>query len=516
MYARRRALGSAAGLALVAALSAVTLGVVTVGATAVSAETLTDAIELAYRTNPTLQQQRAAQRALDEEYVQARATLRPNVSATLGDNYTRLSENTVSLSPGAVSLRDRTAGINITQPLYTGGYETLAIKAAERDVLQGREQLRVTESQVMGLVIQAYMDTIRDAESLRINQQNVQVLQRQLQETSAEFDVGEVTRTDVAQAEARLAAAQASLSAAQSQLTISRANFAQVVGEQPGELAPPPVLSGLPSTFDIALDAAEKDNPSLRAAQYAEAAAHSRVGQARAAYRPTVSLTAGYQYQYEPIAVPSYEAGYNPNPNQRSLTAGVTVTIPIFTGGLTGSKVRQALEQDNQALYGIEGQRRTVLQSVSQAWAQLLSARAQTLSNEQQVKAAGVAAEGERQEAQVGLRTTIDVLNAEQELRNAELSLVQARHDEYVASASLLTAMGRLEAKNLNASGPVYDPRRNFDRVKSKGWTPLDAVVRTLDATGAPGGGGAAKPTSAPIDDSLAAQGVAKPAPQKP
>jgi outer membrane protein len=498
--------GSVAGLALV------------FSAGGAAAETLSEAIQEAYRSNPTLQQQRAAQRALDETYVQARAALRPTLSGTVSNNYTHDSVNSVTYGSGPLELRSVSAGANLNVPLYTGGASTAAIKAAERDVLQGREQLRYTESQVMAAVIQSFMDVIRDAESLRINQQNVQVLQRQLQETSAEFDVGEVTRTDVAQAEARLAAAQASLSAAQAQLSVSKANYAQVVGETPGELAPPPILPGVPSTYDVALDAAQKNNPQLRGAQYAEDAAHSRVSQARAAFRPSVSLSSGFQFQHEPIpgiTGPTITGGYYP-PNSQTFTAGVTVSIPLFTGGLNGSKVRQALETDNEAMYGIEVQRRTVMQQVSQAWAQVLSARAQTSSDEQQVKAATVAAEGERQEAQVGLRTTIDVLNAEQELRNAELSLVQARHDEYVATALLLEAMGRLEMKYLNDSAPLYDPKRNFDRVKYRGWTPLDPVARLLDGTLAPGGDGGRKVTSAPLDSDLGARGTAAPAPNKP
>lgn len=513
MFSLNRALASAAGVAMVAAIGA---------AGTASAETLQEAIDLAYRTNPTLQQQRAAQRVLDEAYVQARAALRPSLSASAAANYNRLSENTIKYDPktfqplaGPVELTSQTAGLNISQPLYTGGADSAAIKAAERDDLQGREQLRLTEAQVMAAVIQYYMDVVRDTESLRINQQNVQVLQRQLQETSAEFDVGEVTRTDVAQAEARLAAAQASLSGAESQLTISRANFAQVVGEAPRDLTPPPILPGVPASYEMALEAAEKDNPSLRAAQYAEQAAFSRVAQARAAFRPTIALTAGFQFQHEPLGY-SISTQQESNPYQRTVTAGVQVTIPLFTGGLNGSRVRAALARDNEAVYGVEGQRRAVMQAISQSWAQVISARAQTASNEQQVKAATVAAEGERQEAQVGLRTTIDVLNAEQELRNAELSLVQSRHDEYVATALLLSSMGRLEIRNLDASAPRYDPKRNFDRVKYRGWTPLDPVARSLDAALAPGGGGGRKATSAPIDSDLSARGTATPQPTRP
>jgi outer membrane protein len=509
MLSSYRALASAAAAALLAA------------AGTARAETLLDAIELAYSTNPTLQAQRAAQRALDEEYVQAQAALRPTINASVSDTYTKLSENNDTFLPGPFKLQTETAGVNLTQPIYTGGAATAAIRAAERDVLQGRETLRATEAQIMGMVIQAYMDVMRDAESVRIEQENLAVLQRQLQETSAEFDVGEVTRTDVAQAEARLAAAQASLSAAQAQLQVSRANYAQVVGQTPGDLAAPPSLTGVPATFDAALDIAEKENPSLLGAQYGELAARSRVAEARAAYRPTLSAQVSYQVQRQPLGTQFVNTGsglepFTENPYQHTFTAGATLSVPLFTGGARGSKVRQALAQDNQAVYGVEGQRRLVLQSISQDWAQISSSHAQTLSNEEQVKAAAVAAEGERQEAQVGLRTIIDVLNAEQELRTSQLSLVQSRHDEYVFTAQLLATMGRLEIRYLNPAAPAYNPKRNFDQVRMKGWTPIDPIVNAFDAAGAPSGGGGGKATTAPIDSDLNQRGVARPAPLHP
>lgn len=509
MWSSRRALASAAFVSLL------------VGAGSVRAETLQEAIDLAYKTNPTLQQERATQRALDEEYVQARAALRPTLGVTANDTYTRDSENNITFQPGSFAINGQAAAVQLTQPIYTGGQATEAIRAAERDVLQGREQLRATEAQIMAQVVQFYMDVIRDTESLRINQENLLVLQRQLQETSAEFDVGEVTRTDVSQAEARLAAAQASVSQAQGQLQISRANYAQIVGQPPGALAAPPALPGVPSNFDAALDVAQKENPALRSAQYAEEASHFRVGEARSAYRPTVSLNASFQWSRQPIGSEFFQTGagvvpFTPNPEQRTVTAMLGVNVPLFAGGARGSKVRQALEQNNEARYGVEGQRRMVLQSVSQEWATVTSTHAQTLANEEQVKSAAVAAEGERQEAQVGLRTTIDVLNAEQELRNAQLQLVDSRHDEYVAASQLLATMGRLEIRYLNPALPPYDPRRNFDRVRNKGWLPIDPIVAALDAQLSPSEHNSAQLTAAPVDPDLAARGVAPPKPSDP
>jgi outer membrane protein len=498
------------------------LAVVLAGSGVARAETLLDAIDLAYKTNPQLQAQRAALRSLDETYVQAEATLRPTLSGGGGYSFTHLSENTESLgAPGAFETNARTASVTLSAPVYTGGAATRAIQAAGRDVLQGRQQLRAIEAQVMTQVVTAYMDVIRDTEALRINVENLKVLQRQLQETSAEFDVGEVTKTDLAQAEARLATAQSNVSQSQSQLEISRANYAQAVGQAPGDLAPPPILPGVPPTFDSALDVGQKENPNLLAAQYGEEATHMRVAEARAAYRPTAQISASYQFQYEPITL-SESNGFGGfvaiplNPYQRTYQAGVQVTVPLFSGGQRGSRVRQALANDNQAMYTIEGQRRSVLQEISQFWAAMVSDHAQTLANEQAVKAAAVAAEGQRQEAQVGLRTTIDVLNAEEEQRTAELQLVVSRHDEYVAAANLLADMGRLEIRYLNADLPPYNPERNFDQVRGKGWTPIDPIVFLLDGVGKPVTGPAQQTSSAPVDSELLSRGPGAPKPSEP
>ena len=292
------------------------------------------------------------------------------------------------------------------------------------------------------------------------------------------------------------------------------------MGQPPGELAPPPALPGVPTSFDAALDVAEQENPALRAAQYAEEAARSRVGEARAAYRPTVSVNASFQWQRQPLGQEFFhaygEVPFMANPYQRTVTVSAIATIPLFAGGMRGSKVRQALEQDNEAIYSIENERRVVLQTVSQAWATVTANNAQILADEVQVKSAALAAEGQRQETQVGLRTTIDVLNAEQQYATAQLQLIDARHDEYVGAAQLLAAMGRLQIRYLNPALPAYDPKRNFDRVRNKGWLPIDEVVRALDAAGAPREHNPYTPTSAPIDPDLAARSVANPQPKEP
>ena len=453
----------------------------------VLAEDLNDAITLAYETNPTLQAQRASQRGTDEEYVQAEAGYRPTVSVTASithdDNQARLA-STLPAQPTNTS----SAVLSVTQPLYTGGRVSSAVSAAEADILAGREGLRRVEISVVQSVIQSYLDVRRDQAQLAITTDNVNVLSRQLEETKARFDVGEVTRTDVAQAQARLSAGKAQMSSTEAALAVARGAYAAVVGQNPGELAAEPPISGLlPQSVEQAFDAAERNNPQLRQADYAEQASAARVAAAKAQTRPNVSARAALGYSGGGLSSTTFQPISAFDAYSRDISATVTATVPLFTGGLTSSQVRQAAERNNVDRIGIETARRQVLQAVSQAWNQLLGARANLLSNEEQVKAATIAYEGTRQEEQVGLRTTLDVLNAQQELENAEIALVSARHDEYLASAAVLAAMGALEAKNLVTGTQVYDPAVNASRVRHAiGWVPWEPVVSAMDHLGQP------------------------------
>jgi outer membrane protein len=442
------------------------------------AETLADAIALAYQTNPTLQGQRASQRALDESVVQARTGLRPTLSASGDASWSeRESFDTVGTSSG---------GLSVSQPIYTGGRVSSGISAARADVLTGREGLRGVEAQVLQAVITAYVDVRRDQERLRIATDNVAVLQRQLDEARARFEVGEITRTDVAQAEARFAGARASFSSAQAQLAISRASYAAVVGQNPGDLAPEPSLEGLlPTTVDEAFVAAEEANPQVLAAEYSERSSAARLAATRAERRPTVSASGSVGYGASDAAFVG-TGGQFENYSQ-SVSGSVTVRMPIFTGGLINSGIRAATERNRADQLAIEEARRTALRTVSQAWNSLVGARANLVANEEQVRATRIAFEGVRQEAQVGLRTTLDVLNAEQELRNAELAMINARRDEYVASAILLAAMGKLEARYLTPDVETYDPVLNANRVNfSWGWVPWEPVLEIVDRVGGP------------------------------
>ncbi len=495
MLKRSRALTSVAVIAVITGMGAPAW-----------AETLQEAIALAYRTNPSLLAQRANQRALDESIVQARAGLRPTLDVTLSGTYTRTDSPRVGTGPFATGGVDNSdsasASIGLSQTLWSGGRIGHGISAAEANIMAGRENLRDTEQSVLALVIQSYADVIRDTEILAIREANLSVLQRQLEEASARFEVGEITRTDVAQSEARLAQSEADLANARAQLSVSRAGYAAVVGQSPGDLAPMPVLPGVPTDFDSALDVALIDNPGIRSATYSLRAAEANVAAAKAEYLPSLRATASYGGSNN-----DFDRVGDIADNTR-LTAGATLSVPLFTGGLNSSRVAQALERANAAQIAVEGEGRNTLQSVSSAYAQSISARATLTAGQEAVRAATVAAEGVRQEAQVGLRTTLDVLNQELELRNAEVTLASARRNEYVAQANLLAAMGRLEGQDLDPTITVYDPAANYQRVRNRGALPWDGVVETIDRLAAPAVVPAADAEDAPIDAQLKSEVV--------
>lgn len=456
-----------------------------------SAETLAEALALAYDSNPTLQAQRATQRALDENWVQARAGYRPTaqVQGTASYFETRAPAGAREVDRNGDGIPDplpegggisenNAAGatLSLTQPIFTGGRVAANVSAAEADILAGREQLRRTEASVMQAVIQAYADVRRDQEALRIREENLRVLQRQLDESKARFEVGEITRTDVAQSEARLAAADAQFALAQSQLASSRATYAAVVGQNPGDLAVEPRLADyLPADVGQALDAAENNNPQIRQAKYAERASNARLAGAKAERMPNLGVSASLGYQGP--ATPFEREDF-----VRQVRGGATVTVPLFTGGLVSSRVRAASERNNADRINVEVARRSVMQGLTQAWNQHTASKSNIVSTDEQVRAARIAAEGTRQEQQVGLRTTLDVLNAEQELRNAELSQVTARRDEFVAASLVLAQMGLLEGPLLTPGVTRYDASANFkDNRITWGWVPWEEPVAVVD-----------------------------------
>ena len=397
------------------ALTAVLAGL----AVAARAETLADALALAYQSNPSLLSQRALQRQIDETYVVAEAGLRPTLSAGASAGF----------SQGADNLGrpiDRNFGqtqLSLSQPLYTGGRVSSAVRAADANVRAGRENLRAQEQAVLQTVIQAYQDVLRDQRIVAIRQTNLGLLQNQLKDTNARFEVGQLTNTEVAQSEAQLASARALLATAQAQLQISRSTYTQVVGQNPGELVVPLALPGLPATVDDGFKAAEEANPVLRRSQIAETASRARIAQVRAQTRPTFAVTGsvGYSGQISP---------FDTNDYARTLAATATITQPLFTGGIISSNIRSATEQNTSDRVQIEVQRRAVIQQVSQAWNTMVAARASVAANREQVRAAGVAFNGFGEQYRVGIATNRDVLIAQQTLQTADVALAQSIRDE--------------------------------------------------------------------------------------
>jgi outer membrane protein len=441
----------------------------TVGAA--RAETLADALALAYQSNPTLQQARAQQRALDETYVQARAGWRPTVNVTAADDYERVFQ-----SP-AFSINSGGATLNATQPLYTGGRTVATVRAAEAAVLAGRESLRATEASVLQSVILSYQDVLRDQTLLAIRQDDVRALLRVQDEIAAKREVGAISATDVAQIQAQVATAQATLAAAEGQLQLSRAEYADAVGQNPGTLTPPPPLPHLPADVTAAFDAAEAESPLLRQAALTEQASRSRIEEARAAFGPTVAAGASYGYlgSNQPAQTQTYD---------NALTAQITVTQPLFSGGLISSGLRQAVETNTADRIGVERARRQVVLTVSQAWNQLISAERMRVADQTALNAATQESQGMQAEYHLALRSTLEVLSADEAVRAAQISIATADHDAYVAEATLLGAIGRLEVRYLVADPSLYDASRNLDKVKNKGATPYEPLIAGLDSLG--------------------------------
>jgi outer membrane protein len=453
------------------------------------ADSLIDAIVLAYQSNPTLQQQRAQLRATDETYVQARATgYRINITGQSQANWqwTHFGPNSgcgsvfgcagANVYPNTNSFG---ASVLLTQPVFTFGQATAKVNQAEANVLAAREDLRRVENQVMLNVIQAYADVRADEQILDIRQQDVAVLKRQVEESRARFDVGEVTRTDVAQSEAQLAQTQASLSTALSQLASDRALYAAVVGQSPTKLEPAPAFKVFPENLEQAFDTVEQNNPQIRAADYVEQGAQAFVSEVKAQRRPNVFFQSRYQYN-QPLDP------WTPSAFTRNVTAGVILQAPIFTGGQLSSQIREAIEQDTVANTQLELTRRTQQQALSQNWNTMLGARGSAAANTEQVRAATIAFEGTQAEQQVGLRTTLEVLNAEEVLRSAQLQLIVAQRDEYISQAAVLGAMGMLEASYLVPDLKTDPGGHSFNQLKhSFGYVPLlEDDVEALDSIG--------------------------------
>lgn len=426
--------------------------------------TLNEALGVAYETNPQLEAARAGQRATDENVAQADASFRPTINAGGSAGYEKApSVNIGSISSlASLSALQETptvsyplgAQIQLTQPLFNASsYAQLG--KAKAQVRAGRAQLVSTEETVLLSAVTAYMDVVRDEATLSLRRNNVAVLQKQRDATQEQFKVGELTRTDVAQSQARLAGAQADLIDAEGQLAISRANFEHAIGRPAETLESEPALPPLPKEQQGAITRATRLNPYLVAARENVKAADYAVDSATGALMPQLSVNGQYQYAQNN---PSYGPGA-----VHVVTVTGTVTVPIYQGGGEESAVRQAKQLREQAQLTVADTERQVLDATRSAWQAYTSAVATITSNAAQVAANKVAYEGVRREQQVGARTILDVLNAEQELLNSQVALVTSKRNAAVAAYQLLSDMGTLTAKDLALSVRTYDPRDYYD-----------------------------------------------------
>jgi outer membrane protein len=474
-------------------LSLIAVAVCLVAATPglAEAQTLQDALTSAYNTNPQLQSERATLRATDENVPQALANWRPTVQVTASEGIQHNSikqdcgkilegENLCTGSPQSAAqlqafnssgtlpltnnafsenLSPQTYGLTITQPLYRGGRTEAQTEQALNQVRSERAHLSSVEATVLLSGVTDYMNVVRDQATLDLNINNEQVLRRQLEAAQDRFRVGEVTRTDVAQAEAAYAAAIAGRQQADGNLQISRSGYERDIGQPPGKLAPPNGVPELPKSRAEATDLASSANLDVISAQFSQQAAEDNVRLVRGQLLPTLSLQAGIQRQKE-TQTPGNTV------DDMSLTA--QLTVPIYEGGQIYSQSRQATQTVAQKRGVVDQARLTAVQLAAQAWEQLVSDRGQIVSQQSQIKANEIALDGVQQEAAVGSRTVLDILNAEQTLFQSRVNLVVSQHDELVAEFTLASALGRLTARQLNLPVTYYDPQEYFDAVHDK------------------------------------------------
>jgi outer membrane protein len=429
------------------------------------AQTLDSALAQAYRSNPELNSQRAALRAVDENVPQALSGYRPRINATADVGNQSLTTKTwTSTTPPRTLQTNRDAlnptgyGVSLSQTVYNGGQTTNRVRQAEAQVIQARETLRNSEQNILLDGVTAFMNVLRDTAIVKLRQQSLAAFEEQLRATRDRFQVGEVTRTDVAQAEARLAGAQSLLLAANARLQTSRAQYRQVIGSEPGKLVPGrPVDKLLPASLDAAVATGLSRHPAIEAAKNGADAALLQVKVAEGSLLPVVTLEANYLRRFE-----------GSSQLEDSMTAQVVgrLTVPIYQGGSEYSTIRQAKETLGQKRLDVDVSREQVRAAVVQSWGDLQAAKAQIEAEQAQVRANEIALEGVKEEARVGQRTTLDVLNAQTDLVNSQVALVTAQRDRVVASYSVLSGIGGLSAKQLGLNVQEYDDTVHYRQVR--------------------------------------------------
>ncbi|MHA1522991.1 MAG: TolC family outer membrane protein [Alphaproteobacteria bacterium] len=430
------------------------------------AETLRQALASAYNSNPELQAQRANLRAVDEGVPLALSGYRPTISSSADYGIKRFEADTATASGGTVNsvsnTHPRGYSISVVQPLFDGFKTRNRTAQADAQVYSGREFLLNTEQNVLLQAATAFVDVRRDGAIVRLNNSNLKVLREDLKSTRARFEVGELTRTDVAQSEASVSRAVSEFSQAKANLSSSKAAFRQTVGHAPGSLSrTPSMVAKLPRSLKKALDIARTEHPAVLSALYNVDASDFEINAIEGEFLPSVSLEGSYTRRWESSAAT--------RDSNTGLLLG-RLTIPLYQAGSVSARVRQARQTSEQRRLDVLSVRNQVRAAATVAWDGLVAARAQIVSDNQQVRAARIALDGVRQEAEVGQRTTQDTLDAQQDLLNAQVSREISTRNEVVATFSLISAVGRLSARELNLAVEIYDPENHYQKVRDKWW----------------------------------------------
>ncbi|MFM9973391.1 MAG: TolC family outer membrane protein [Beijerinckiaceae bacterium] len=458
------------------ALAVGVVGCVLTVAPSFAQESLSGALGRAYNNTPELNAQRANVRALDELVPQALSGYRPRITATADIGRSQQESITRSGSTAGVGVggtgtgagrrhssdvfSPRGVGVQVDQTLFNGFRVENSTRAAESRILGARETLRNTEQTVLLNAATSYMNVLRDTALLNLQRNNVEVLEEQLRQTRDRFKVGEVTRTDVAQSESRLAASRSQASVAEGNLRASIATYRQRVGVEPKKLGPAqPIEKLLPKDIETAVRLSQSEHPAIIGSLHGVDAQQLQVKVVEGELYPSVTVTGALGRRYE-----------SAQSDSEAFSASVVarLSVPIYQGGQVSSRVREAKETLGERRIQVDQQRDVVRQAVVASWSGLISAKAQIIAAQAQVAAAEIALSGVREEAKVGQRTTIDVLNSQQELLTARVSLITAQRDRVVASYNVLASIGRLSAQSLSLKTATYNPKIHYDQVRDK------------------------------------------------
>ena len=429
------------------------------------AESLFEALAYTYETNPTLEANRAYLRSVDERVGQAKAGWRPNLSAVGNAAYTdQRYKNYPGVDDFDYDNDMYDAGLSLTQPIFSGFKTVSGVNYAETIVKQERENLKSTEQAVLLNSAVAYVDVITQRAVLELQKNQEQVLARHLKSYQKRFEVGDLTKTDVAQSEARLEGAKTNRIVAEGDLETANAAYVSMVGRKPPEKTRVNDLDKfLPKTLSECLDIMRTNNPSLKAAEFADEASQYNITLQRGDLLPELNVNAGAGYQWgQPL--PQLDDKYDGHYWQ----IGANLTVPLYQGGGEYAKVREAKQLANQARINLEQVKRDLVKSTTQAWEQYRSTKSSIESIEAQIKASKMALDGVIREADVGSRTVLDVLDAEQEYLNNRVQLVQAERNMTVAALNLLSAMGHMTAGSLKLNVAQYNPQDYYENVSTK------------------------------------------------